>query len=107
MADGISDPANYREMLKPFPDIAAAEAAAQAFHNDVRELRKKHKIPDVVFAYEMSAMMVDGKESVFLNSFTCGSQLKEEYLAAFAFGQATSRHSEMVARALERSRKEK
>lgn len=107
MSDGISDPNLYREMSIPFPSSEVAQVAMEKFYEEVRESRKRNKIQDVLIVVEFGAIGEGGKEVTYLNSCTCGSQLKEEYLAAYALGVATASHDELVARALKRSRGQK
>ena len=44
----ISNPGLYEEMSKPYENASSATKAMQAFADDLRELRKKHRIPNVV-----------------------------------------------------------
>jgi len=75
----------YRELSQPFATVEEAEAAVQAFADDLHELRRKHRIPDVLTVIEF--VVIDGEdEGPRIASFAFGDQLKTPTLAAYAFG---------------------
>lgn len=47
-AETIRDPELYKRLAKPFETAAAELEATNAFHREMRALREKYKIPDVV-----------------------------------------------------------
>lgn len=61
---GLHDPALYRELSAPRPDPSSAEAGLQAFAEEFRELRKKHRIPDVLWMAAVNATTEDGERHV-------------------------------------------
>jgi len=98
MSEGISDPKLYRKLSEPFPSVDEAENAAQAFAKDLRELRAKHGMQDVLASVGISFIAEDGNESFQILVMHNGDELKSEMLAAYAFGHEQSRRQERIAR---------
>jgi hypothetical protein len=67
-----ADPALYRRLSEPFATAEELDAASTAFAAEIRALREKHRIPDVV--YVMAANVKDGDgERMMLMSGNCGN----------------------------------
>ena len=58
----MKNPKLYRELSEPFPSSEAAEAAYNAFLEELYELRKKHKIANVNFVLGISYVGAEGEE---------------------------------------------
>jgi len=92
------DPALYHEMAQPFETPEAANDAISAFYEDVRGLRRKHKIRDVLIVVFDSATYGDGKVGEFMNTIHMGSELHALSMAAYSYGQQQADHREMIAK---------
>lgn len=82
----IHDESNYRSLLEPFPSFGAANAAIQAFFDEVREIRNRYKIPDALVILKGSALTDEGAEATWIISQHNGSELEREQMAAWAAG---------------------
>lgn len=91
------DPELYREISKPFPSAEAASEAIDAFYDELYELRRKHKIPDVLVVMQVNGMTRDGQEGTMILSGMIGGAMYEESLAAYALGEASARRQEKIA----------
>lgn len=67
----IHDPALYRRLSEPFETVEAANAAFDAFSEEFRALRKKHRIPDAVYIAAVNVKDGD-KESSIMAYGNCG-----------------------------------
>ena len=88
--DRIEDPGLYRRLSEPFPSFNAANDAINAFNVDLRAIREKHKIPDIVFVIAVSAIGDDGDVGDFVLGGGHGDGLKDESLFAYGFAKAQS-----------------
>ena len=106
MADDkvIRDPQLYREMCVPFPDTEATQIAVDAFYEDVRESRRKHKIPDVLVVIRFTTM-VDGVEMTAYLTGNNGNPLECEPMAAFALAESGQKRMAIIAEAQRSARK--
>lgn len=88
----------WREMQEPHEDIAAADAAYKAFYEGLGELRKQHRMADVLCVVRLRVVDPDDAENDREALLSCiyGDSLREESLAAYAFGEATSRRQQMI-----------
>jgi len=84
--NAIKDPATYREMLVPHESIEAANEALSAFHADLREIRKKHRIAEVNFIAKVLYVTADGDESEGAAPMHIGDPLHAGHMSAFAAG---------------------
>lgn len=62
----IPNPKLYREMSQPFESVDAANAALQAFQEDVAALRAKHRIAECYVIFGSSVQQPDDEPSEFL-----------------------------------------
>ena len=100
------DPALYRQMSIPFNTIDQANEALAAFFAEVAELRKKHRIADVVCLCEISHTL-DGEEvrgSAHLHLGDVGAHLP---MLAREYGAARQKHEDDMARLIANSRRAK
>ncbi len=95
------NPKLYREMSKPFSSMQEANAALQAFMDELGELRKKHKLPDVYFCVRISYEK-DGEELPAMTHGGYGDSLEHESMLAFAIGQVQSDRQEMISDLMKR-----
>jgi hypothetical protein len=103
----IRDPGGYRELSKPFETFTAANEAINAFFKDVRELRKKHKLPDVYIilkgtAYREDAADDEESEGDWIISQHHGSSLNCEAMCAWAYGQEAAKRQEAISKQMSR-----
>jgi hypothetical protein len=90
-----NDPANYRKVSEPHETPKAANEALTAFYEEVGELRKKHRIAQVLVVCETNVMYESG-EGAALTHMQYGDALKGVPLAAYAYGQLKSEQLEMI-----------
>lgn len=95
------NPENYRKMSEPFETPEKANEALENFYNELSELRKKHNISDILVVIEDSSKYSDGKIGTFMQCLQFGNSLKCETLAAYAYGQATANHRELLNKLLD------
>lgn len=85
----------YRAMSEPFPDVEAANAALGAFFEELYELRRKHRIADVLAVVQFS-VVEDERESARIIHLQIGDQLRAAAMAAFAFGACEAEHEALI-----------
>lgn len=90
------DPANYREMLEPHESAEDADEALSAFFGAVSDLRKEHRIPNVLIVADI-AYMRGGEEVPGRLCLNFGDQHHAYPLAAFAYGYEKARAAEFIA----------
>lgn len=100
-----SDLATYREMAKPFESPDAANKAVEAFFVDLGEIRRKHKITDILCVIGGSCIYPKSEESdetdgLFITEHSYGATVMREILAAWVLGRVQSQHREIVAKML-------
>jgi hypothetical protein len=83
---GKYDPDQYRKCSVPFATAEEANAAVQAFWEDVYELRCKHNLANVSFVIGDS--IADSGEFFVCNHI--GNQTVYEGMAALMYGQASA-----------------
>lgn len=92
----VQDPKTYREMSVPFDDAASANKAVQDFFVDLKEIRKKHRMRDLLVTAQVPYVAVshDGKsiETVGLVNLTIGSSAEALHMAAIAYGSLRADH---------------
>lgn len=81
------DPQNYREMSVPFFGPEAANLALEAFYDDVRAARQKHRIADVLTVVSVNVIYDEGGEGAALSHSHNGDPMKAESMAAYVFGR--------------------
>jgi|HubBroStandDraft_4_1064222.scaffolds.fasta_scaffold951369_2 hypothetical protein len=90
----VPDPKAFRHASAPHESKADADAAMQAFIDDVAEARKKHRIRDVLIVQQIAYYEGDGENrAASINSF--GESTQPVLLAAYAYGHLKSEHEEM------------
>jgi hypothetical protein len=94
----ISDPANYRRLSEPFPSMDALNDALVAFSDEVRELRNKHKIRDVIVIVAGSYLNKDGEEVDGLTYMMHGASDRQVAYLAEIFGRAQAEQDEIIGR---------
>ena len=85
MSRGIKDPATYRRMSEPLASQEEANKAVEAFFEDLRALREKHHIRDVVVVAQL-AYVDGGAEGLRIVTLTIGSRAEALPMLATAFG---------------------
>jgi hypothetical protein len=92
------DPENYAKMSIPFENEDEANKALSGFHEELSELRKKYKIPDVLIVIKGSMKLEDGECGDFVNHSHFGSSLNMLSMAAYAFGQLKREQEELISK---------
>lgn len=71
MSKVIVDPLLYEKLNKPFKSAEKAERMLNGFWNELRALRKKYKIPNVICVYQLTFQ--DGNDDkLAVNHMSCG-----------------------------------
>jgi hypothetical protein len=89
----------FREMSEPHESREALQAAHHQFFEEVVELRKKHKIANILQIYADSYES-DGEEAEMLGASMIGDQTRAESMCAFAYGSFKRQREEMLAKLL-------
>ncbi len=87
----------YREMEKPFPNVADAANAIDKFWDEVYALRVKHRIADVHLVIAVNAIGDTGNEGRIALNGHIGSQLNAESMIAYAIGMVQAERQQMIA----------
>ena len=85
------DTKTYSEMCVPFESLDAANEALRQFYEELAELRRKHRIMDVLCISQVA--YADG---VGFSMSSLGSSLASETLAAYGYGAARKRREQSV-----------
>lgn len=83
------DHEKYHRLSQPFESAAKAEAALDAFFEDLYEIREKHNLPDL-----MVVVRIPLPEGDSFTTVNVGNELYGEMMAAFAMGRETSKRQE-------------
>ena len=100
-----ANPSLYRQLSEPFPTPEAASAAIEAFWEELEEIRKKHKIPDVHMVLAWKSLGSDGQPGEYTASAHLGNELMAEPMAAYAYGKEQADRRERIASVVERASK--
>ena len=97
------DPKLHRKLSEPFESSEAADKALEAFTEELRELRAKHKIPEVVALVQVNVMYPgdlaeESSEGVAFASISFGDPLRCIPMLAEALGKAESEMSAAIAK---------
>lgn len=96
----INDPSLYRRMSEPFPDMKTTQAALDAFAEEVRVSREKHKIPDVVLITQFSWIGANGEECAAMAYGNNGNPQNNEAMLAHALGLCQAERQELIGQLL-------
>lgn len=94
------DPANYRAMSVPHDSPDAAMEAMHAFLDEVEQVRKKHRIPDVTIVLKAAAFVGDGQEGDYSMSAHFGDPAHKLPMLATAYGGAREQYEAALAAAV-------
>lgn len=89
MSADIRDPETYRRMSEPLPSVEEANKAVEAFFADLRALREKHHIRDVLAVVQVVHRSEKG-EVEGCTTLRIGSQAEALHMAAMAYGMMRS-----------------
>jgi len=90
-----NDSVTYRKMCEPFASVEEANAAAQAFGDELYELRVKHRMKDVLFAIESAIAGKDGESHPIIYGYF-GDVSNAERIASYTLGRLAGGKSESV-----------
>ncbi|HXP52144.1 MAG TPA: hypothetical protein VN922_19465 [Bacteroidia bacterium] len=80
------DVKNYHELSKPFESEEQANEKLNAFFDEIYELRKKYKVPDVLITIKADVMGEEGSASSFFSSHSYGAAANALSMAAYTYG---------------------
>ncbi len=100
-----SDPKLFREMSEPFESASEADAAINAFFDELGELRKRHGFPNVYVIVGGSIVADSGDEHEFVSTLHYGNGLQAEPLTAYAFGKEQARREQAIADAVKHGKR--
>lgn len=107
MAMTARDPKLYRELSEPFESPDEANAAVEAFFNDLGEIRKKHGFPDVICVISGSCVYPDGEEGNFIIESHHGDEANKVLLAGWLYANSQAEAREMLNKAVSRAQSRK
>lgn len=87
----------FREMSVPYESIEAANAALQAFQDDLAELRKKHKIPTLLCLLHVT-WLDDEDEGGAMTSCGFGDMQLFEVMSAWSLGEQAAERQQATAK---------
>ena len=98
------DPALYRELSAPFPSLDEANEVLKVFAEDLRALRLKHRLADVVCLIMVNVTDPEypGEEVEVGATVPLGNELKHPYMLAQQLGKLRQRQELDLARALKK-----
>lgn len=99
-----NDPANYRKMCEPH-EQADAQAAIDAFIEDVRLARNKHRMMDVHVVIMANMKSPEGNESPVISRSHMGDTGKAQVMLAYALGNQEAEDAERARNVREKARK--
>jgi hypothetical protein len=98
------NPKLYRELSDPFESAKEAQAAWNAFFEDLGEIRKKHGFQNI-HVIALDSYITDGEEGAFMINAHYGDSSQAEAMAAYAFGVEKAQREEVLAKLLKRKPK--
>lgn len=101
MSKTIKDSANYRKLSEPMATSQEADAALEAFWEELYELRNKHRITDVSIVFRVNYLADDGQEASVTSTAHYGDVNNHEAMMAFGLGQAAAERQERVGKMIE------
>lgn len=94
----------YRELSIPFETVEDANDNITQFCDALYELRKKHRIRDLLFVIRVGCKREDDEsDATIVNYF--GNSLSMEGIAAYAYGQLSGERQEMIAEEIKHAAK--
>ena len=94
------NPKRYRELSVPKESPEKANADLTAFFDELRELRIKHGIPDVLVTAAVNVTYQGGGEGLAIIWCHFGSQTMLPTMAAFTHGEVMADQRAMIAKLL-------
>lgn len=90
-----ANPKLFRELSLPFESSDDADAAIQAFNDDLALIREKHHIANIYCI--VAGSMKDGdSESEFMTSMAWGDSLRSQAMTAWAYGRESATHDAIM-----------
>lgn len=105
MSEWKDDAALNRQMREPFPTPDEANAAMEAFLDDVAGARKKHRVSDVYLVVAFNYLATDGEETRGMACWGCGDGMRHEQMAAYALGTTQADRRQIVDKLISRAAK--
>lgn len=92
----VKDPALYRQLSEPYESTAALTEAFMKFNEELRALREKYRIPDLVYVIVGNALNEEGEECSAITMGNAGDSTKMELMLAWALGQERDRKTKLL-----------
>jgi hypothetical protein len=86
MSEFVANPELYRKLDQPFETMQLANAELDEFLRGLRELRERHKIPDVYCAIRIRVKADNGAETAAYSGGGIGNRLEWEGMLAYCLG---------------------
>ena len=102
-SEPFNDPATYRELTEPHANSNAASDAYEGFVKELKELRKKYRIPDLAWSALIRLVDDDGTEGTCMVYGNLGDHSLAECLTAFAWGKASGERQKRVSDVLKQA----
>jgi len=93
----------YRKLSEPFPDVATAEEAMNAFYEDLKSIGEKHKIADLLCGIRVGTIR-DGRCVETILSLFVGDVCHAEGMAAWIHGYEAAERQKRIARMLSQAK---
>ena len=97
------NPKLFREMSEPFNGAEEANVAVQAFCDDVKAAREKHRIANVVVGLSVNVIYENGEEGIGGSSMNMGDLMQAQLIAATLLGQYQAECRQAVTTAISRA----
>ena len=91
----IFEPDTYRAMSEPFEDAEALGEALTGFFKEMREVRAKYRIADVLYVVK-DAYIHDGEEVPVMSRSNSGNTLNCLPMAAWLYAKENADHKETM-----------
>ena len=92
----IHYPELYRELSEPFKSTDDCNEALVGFTKELRDIRAKYHIRELLVVMKGSAITESGEEGGLMVMGHHGNAVEEEGMAAWAFGQAQARRQQRM-----------
>ena len=100
MREYEKDADNYLKMSEPHESFDAAKDALAKFYEELGELRRKHKIRDLLCVVYDGYKNEDGNIGEIMHHTAYGNSLNPVVMAAYVYGQEKNERDEMMGKLL-------
>lgn len=107
MRKAKKDPDLYRRMSAPFLGNEEANAALDAFFEELSVIREKHRIGNVHTIVAVSALDREGQEGELISRLHLGDGLKAEAMTAYAYGSEQAERENLIVHMIAQGKRKK